>query len=286
MRKFISFASFTLVEMLIVIVIIWILTVALVPRLRWAINRAKLLAKQTDCRNVCQDKLVLDDNFDIWTCLASCTNQCDTPDITIGEYIIMACNMWTTKAGTWWENYGAHYQRGRNQPFAVPTQWCTVSGTVCPTVSDSITASSIIWPVSTDETDYFIKSSSNWYDGSTPNTLRGTNATRQWPCPVGYHIPTSIERMGVITTLCGVSYTNADCVNMLMLDVLLPRAGKRDNLNAQVLDRMWAGFYRMSNGNNIYAPRLWFRPSSTSYYMNIEYNHFRSQGYSVRCFKD
>jgi hypothetical protein len=41
----------------------------------------------------------------------------DAPDIEIGDYLISACNVGSSVAGTGAESYGAYFQWGNNYPF-------------------------------------------------------------------------------------------------------------------------------------------------------------------------
>jgi hypothetical protein len=36
---------------------------------------------------------------------------CDTNDIAIWRYVIAACNVGASKAGTWWDSFGTKYPR-------------------------------------------------------------------------------------------------------------------------------------------------------------------------------
>jgi hypothetical protein len=77
---------------------------------------------------------------------------CNTPDIRVGDYVVAACNVGASYAGTGASAYGNLFQWGRNQPFAA-------IGTVSTTTTKPATAAR---PYVGD--DKFIVNSSSPYD--------------------------------------------------------------------------------------------------------------------------
>ncbi|MDR2541172.1 MAG: hypothetical protein LBD11_05405 [Candidatus Peribacteria bacterium] len=56
-------------------------------------------------------------------------STCDSPDITIGNYTISACNVGTSIAGLGSASYGAMFQRGNNYGFPSVGTISTTSNT-------------------------------------------------------------------------------------------------------------------------------------------------------------
>jgi uncharacterized protein (TIGR02145 family) len=133
------------------------------------------------------------------------------------------------------------------------------------------------------------------------NGYSGTNYTdRQWPCPVGYHVPSIGEWWGLITarhtansshwgtynTSNGLSYISgwwaADLANF-QADTKLPLAGNRDYGSAStVYNQGDLAFYWSSSSGS---------PNARSLYLNSSYviaisNDNRANAFSLRCFQD
>ena len=175
---------------------------------------------------------------------------CNTPDITLWDKIWSACNVWSSIAGFWIESYGSYYQWGRNDT------WFTITTESSP--YDWQQANGNAWGDTTD-----------------------TNVARQWPCAVGYHIPTQTEWMRAIE----YSWWK---YNTLVNTLKLSSAWWRGYDNAEYYWQGWSGFY-WSSSPDLKLPK--------SYYMNIytwnwsitgdfKNSSFRAVGYSVRCVKN
>ena len=87
---------------------------------------------------------------------------CDTDDITIGDYVLAACNVGASVAGTRSESYGDFYERGVNTPIAK--------------IMDSKYYDDV------DE----IPVIEGW-------VFQDWSINPQWPCAKGYHIPSYDE---------------------------------------------------------------------------------------------
>lgn len=61
---------------------------------------------------------------------------CDSPDIEIGNYVVSACNVGATKAGTGEESYGNYYSRMDFDFLSGDIQWPCASGYYVPTSWD------------------------------------------------------------------------------------------------------------------------------------------------------
>lgn len=183
--------------------------------------------------------------------LASQYPWCDTPDITLWDKIWAACNVWSSIAGFWSESYGSYFQWGRNDT------WFTLT---------------------TENSPYDWQQPSNgdsWWD--TTDTL----IARQWPCSIGYHVPTQTEWMRAI------EYSNGQ-YNTLRNTLKLASSGWHASDNSEYYGQGTGGFY-WSSSPVLNLPK--------SYYMNIytwnwsvtgdfKSSGFRAVWYSVRCVKN
>jgi hypothetical protein len=124
----------------------------------------------------------------------------------------------------------------------------------------------------------------------------GTNyRERQWPCPAGYHVPSSVERMGVVQEGFTAGYWSGTRSSDITLwwneyefykfrdKLKLPAAGGRVHI---VPDTFW---YINTSAMQSSSPvldgvNLWFfsvAPRSVSLW-----GYSRSRGFSLRCFAD
>jgi hypothetical protein len=79
------------------------------------------------CTFECQSGTVY--NSDVHKCISVLQyDGCDTPNIVVGNYILAACNVGATTAGTTASSYGYHFQRGNNYGFNAQPGSTVVSG--------------------------------------------------------------------------------------------------------------------------------------------------------------
>jgi hypothetical protein len=223
-------------------------------------------------------------------------------------YVIMDRNLWATAAYNWEEEStdvsvkiedwrGYHYQWWRDVWFAIAT-WALNSSQARISASNRNTNTNFIWDPSYSVHDWSITQEDHlWWDTST--LTWSINGSKQWPCPIWYHVPSTDEwnwlirtwfanNWGSCTTDISWSYCSFDWRATLYgfkKDLKLPFAGRL--------------FYYWSNlgGEGRYG-QYW--SSSPSVYtgeyarlMNFDYSKIypqsnvdRSTGLSIRCFKD
>jgi len=200
-------------------------------------------------------------------------------------YTIMDRNLWATKSGSicssadlwacwyyfqWWNNYW------------FPTEWSVA------TSSTQVDASGY-WPW-----NYY--SSSTWitknpWNSSANYNLRwwvsGTYEAMQWPCPEWYHVPSSGEWLGLSTMLwydrTYDSNASIQAINSLRNELYLPFAGYRGYSSAGVRYRgTYADYWSSTAYSADTAYRLYFNSAG----LDPQHGYNRSNGFSVRCFKN
>ena len=208
-------------------------------------------------------------------------------DITI---TIMDRNLWAEASGTWCSNSDLstcwyHFQWWNNYWFEHQGNW-----SVLPNWEEKTSIQATDWQdsVSTYYNSKWILKPV-WYTPVWGNdNLRWwadrTNTSdtlRQWPCPDGYHVPTTNEwrKIGNLTSI-----SSGDELR----DILkLPYAGSRQDITAKV--NIWSyGCYR-SSAPSQYGWTYWGYPlefSSGDTIVWWEVKTWRGQWYSVRCFKN
>jgi hypothetical protein len=210
---------------------------------------------------------------------------CDHRDLKIGKYQLMACNLWTTVSWTGKESYGAHFQRGNNYPF--PNKWNIKT-------SNTQVDASTYWPTNPYYNEILIINSS-FIDWSTvPNDdlwwdSTNTDEARQWPCPIGYHVPSTTHLQGLVQAgrtlgLWSGTWNSIQVANFKNI-LLLPFAGLRLYDRDKVAEQGWLGYYRLSS---IYSsiPSVSENLYFTSDNIRTPTSTRRMQVYSVRCFKN
>ena len=216
------------------------------------------------------------------------------------DYVIMDRNLWATAAWTTCSNSdlstcGYHFQWWNNYGFKP----CTSNGcTKFPNgeASSRIKATDVSWVApSTYYGPTFIYGDSNYkwnadenlnlrwwqWDTTTAEWDATSDADRQWPCPWGYHVPSTKEWKSIYDALWLTS--SADWVNQLKTKLNLPFAGFRLYNYALVLNVGSNGIYWSSTPSDAYyAYHLEFYSS----YIDPQHNSYRADGFSVRCLKD
>ena len=208
-------------------------------------------------------------------------------DITV---TIMDRNLWAISAGTWCSDSDTsacwyHFQWWNNYWFAY-----TWAGTFFPNWEEVSAERATDWQdsISTYYRSIYV-SKRDWY---TPmdkydnlrwwNDWKNTSDTiRQWPCPDGYHVPTSAE-WGKLGNLLNISSWDQlrDALN-------LPYAGVRSDYGASVFD-VWSTARYQSSTPSVYGGTYWSSvlnfTSDTIQWSDIK--SWRWTASSVRCFKN
>ena len=217
-------------------------------------------------------------------------------------FTIMDRNLWATTTGTtcsssnlpacgklfqWWNNYGFDNST---------SPWPYRTGSASVQYTDLVDASaygpwnyysSSTFILRPDGSDYYRWDKTDnanlwWWEWDTATTRwPGTDADRQWPCPVNYHVPSTLEWKSAYNLLWLTA--SAEWVTKLQTKLQLPFAGYRSRWNSNVYYRGSYGNYwssTHSNGNSAY--NLYF---DSSYIAPQRYD-YRSYAFSVRCFKD
>ena len=107
-------------------------------------------------------------------------------------------------------------------------------------------------------------------------------ADMQWPCPTGFHVPSSDEWTAVKTamTTLGIDTSNGNCMKTYLK---MPFAGSRNSSSADVIDQGTGAYYWSSTASSVdYAYCLFFYSAE----LNPQYAFRRSYGFSIRPFKD
>jgi len=200
-------------------------------------------------------------------------------------YTIMDRNLWATKSGStcsssdlwacwyyfqWWNNYW------------FPTAWSVAT-------SKTQVDASEYWPWHYYSSSTFI--TKNPWDSSNNNNLRwwedGTNEAMQWPCPEWYHVPSSGEWLGLSTMLWYNGSEDGEgsiqAINRLINELYIPFAGYRYYSSAGALNRGAIAYYWSSTAYSAGGEFILSFYSSGLYPQN---GNYRSNGYSVRCFKN
>ncbi|MDD3302002.1 MAG: prepilin-type N-terminal cleavage/methylation domain-containing protein [Candidatus Gracilibacteria bacterium] len=205
--------------------------------------------------------------------------SCNANDIIVCSgngvgYTISSCNIGTNISGTGESSYGIYFQWGRNKGFSIDdiTQQTTkISGTIG--LNASTDTYGFVWSeslpspltwASTDITD-------NW------GSLTNTSEARKGPCEEGYHIPSNLEWIAIISA-GGWGMNGTGFIN----DIKIPMAGRRYYATGVV-------GYKGSNGN------YWSSSHTTNYAYELQYNNisiypssasYRVDGKPIRCIKN
>ena len=104
----------------------------------------------------------------------------------------------------------------------------------------------------------------------------------QWPAPDGFHVPLNTEWQAVYNIWTALGGWSSDWTNF-WIALKLPFAGYRDRWDSKVFDHGSYGLYWSSTRyDENYAYRLNFGSSNIS----LQSSGYRSNAYSVRCFKN
>ena len=104
----------------------------------------------------------------------------------------------------------------------------------------------------------------------------------QWPAPYGFHVPSNTEWQAIKDIWTTLGWWDSDWTNF-WIALKLPFAGRRSYLNSSVSDQGTRGRYWSSSRSNetnayyLYLGSAIINPQSYTY---------RSDGFSVRCFKN
>ena len=209
-------------------------------------------------------------------------------------FTIMDRNLWAESISYWndLDGMGYYYQWWNNYWFS------SNSGAIIKTSSERVDVS-WYWPDNYYSSDTFITNTSWdlsnnknlwwWTWDSLKTRWEWTDEDRQWPCPVGYHIPSILERKFAYNVRYNSSERstdeNSDLKNFIK-DFQLPFAGDRSYSNWNVINQGTYGYYLSSsplpNSVNVYYTLYMYNGWSFS----TQYSGYPGNGYSVRCFKN
>jgi prepilin-type N-terminal cleavage/methylation domain-containing protein len=210
-----------------------------------------------------------------WTCNAADIVVCAW---TNTWYTLAACNVWTSIAWTWFSSYWYYFQWWNN--------WWTPSWAITP--NSTRVDASLYWPWTANW--YYNNTTFIWwtslpspYDWTNPqnNNLWGdtikTSIARQWPCIIGYHIPSQIEWQALVNAWWWGSSNWTNMMNTLKL----PMAGSRNMDTGNMNVQSTYGYYWLSSISGTSGGSLTFY----STYIGLGGN-LRPWGYSLRCIKN
>ena len=120
------------------------------------------------------------------------------------------------------------------------------------------------------------------WENITIGDVYATESDMKWPCPSGFHVPLNTEWQAVYDIWTALGGWSSDWTNF-GIALKLPFAGRRKNSSAGVDNQGTYGSYwsSMRNDNNS-AYRLYFNSSDIGPQSTLS----RTNGYSVRCFKN
>ena len=104
----------------------------------------------------------------------------------------------------------------------------------------------------------------------------------QWPAPDGFHVPSKDEWValcGILTSTFGMTNNSTTIGTYLKM----PISGHRQQSNADISGVGSIGYYWSSTSYNVNSAYNLYILSSR---INPQYNNYRSNGFSVRCFKN
>ena len=230
------------------------------------------------------------------------------------HYTLMDRNMWA--AGVYNKNYGSPnpaslwyvYQWWNNYWF--PARWDLAQQGVATTTSQVPKSIWSLWvPSKYSSMTYYLNSNkdaswmagwskSDWiwwwtWDTTSVEWANTTLEGRQWPCPAGYHVPSSVEIVTIFTNWSGVSvYTSWDGTGatsaavIFSEDFLLPPAGRRAAnwvVGMEVAMSYWSSSPHPTKG---VERALWFYWNPTDDGLKRQNDDWRLRGRPVRCVKN
>lgn len=107
--------------------------------------------------------------------------------------------------------------------------------------------------------------------------------SRKWPAPDGFHVPSNSE-WGALSNILTSTFSMISNYTTPGTYLKMPRAGKRNYNNADVEDvGNYGCFYWSSTPKNAGSAYAFYFDAN---YIMPQYNHKRSVGNPIRCFKD
>lgn len=117
--------------------------------------------------------------------------------------------------------------------------------------------------------------------GSNVTITCPTESDMKWPCPSGFHVPTTNEQQWLNTIMTSLSLTTWDSWR---INLHMPFAGRRNRPDASLNNQGSYGYYWSSSPDsaNDYARSISLSSSSVS----ARSTSSRGVGFSIRCFKN
>jgi prepilin-type N-terminal cleavage/methylation domain-containing protein len=193
-------------------------------------------------------------------------------------YVLQACNLWssTVWATNTFASYGNRYQWWRNKWF---TWTVTQQATQIPNASYNPLNDTywFVWNsnLSSYRIDWIVTQDDNLW-GNTTNT----SIARQWPCSIGYHVPSQPEWVAIHA----IWWWGTTLWTALSNTLKLPFAGRRVRDNGTMTGQGAFGGYWSSSPyeSGTYGYYLYFF-STSLWPIDL---HYRATGFSVRCIKN
>ena len=184
----------------------------------------------------------------------------------------------------WWNNYGfRNWTNGHSLPSTE-------------TETDVLIDTTGYGPGNYYSSSKFIRRTTlpfRWDDTDNANLWwwTGTTWDKQWPCPEWYHVPSNTEWQWIYDSFTArestgwavfcSNYTNA--LQCFLAKLQLPFAGFRSRWDSSIYNQGSYGYYWSSTRSNEHHAYYLLFNSSDIY---PQRSYYRSNGYSVRCFKN
>ena len=206
------------------------------------------------------------------------------------KYILMDRNLWARVAWDFSVNvfdydnsanydtendyYGYYYQWGNNYGFSAKTTWWDVWSVISTDIPSNYASS--IWST----TNSWNPENNLWWDDTD------SDQARQWPCPSGWHVPSSGEWIDIKSAWCESKwyYSSCDSGQEFAEALKLPSAGYRHNYYLSFEHRGDYGFYWSSSP--IDSNRAYNLLILSDFINPQRVGDSRSTGFPVRCLRN
>ncbi len=214
--------------------------------------------------------------------------SCNSNDIIVCTwnatwYVVSACNIWTWISWTGSTSKWYWYQFWRNKWFIYSSG--RQDRCFCPLYNNctcTMPKAQHCWTVASSDPDWFVWTAKpgqinapyNWSTCNTQNNWKSNS----WPCASGYHVPSTAEWTGVLSTW--FSNVPASIINGLKIPNQWYLSYQYWNVQATSVWYYWSN-------DAVYTPN-WIGTSyiNSNSSISVAQNSFMAQWLPVRCFKD